>query len=488
MDAMPRLTNPTATAKGRSTVVAAMLISTFMAASEITIISTAMPTIVGRLGGFDLFTWAFGIYLLSQAVTTPIYGRLADLYGRRAVYLGSTGLFLLGSLLCGLAWSMPSLIVFRAIQGLGGGGLVPISTVILSDLSTAEERPRMLSYVSGVWGISAIAGPLLGSLCVATVGWPFVFWLNLPIGALTVTLVARNLKEPAAHRPAGRIDAAGAALLAAGIGAGMAALIQWTTLGAMPLLLLCGGACACLALFALRERRAAEPMLAAHLLRRPVIFAANASGLLCGALVLGTSAFLPPAVQGVLGRPAIMAGVVLGAMTVSWTVAAMLLGRVLSRLPMRPVALAGAAGIITGMAGLLLPGGLPMLLAACVPLGVGLGVTSLVFTVAVQSGVAREDRGRATSLFYFSRLIGQAVGSAVFGGVLNAGLAAGGPGAHHALRTLMDPAGRAALPGAELSRLLPVLAGALHGVFLVGMAVAVLTVPVGLIVPRQRPA
>jgi len=174
-------------------VIAAMLISTFMAAAEVTVISTAMPTIVARLRGFDLFTWAFGVYLLGQAVTTPIYGRLADLDGHRAVYLGSMVLFLVGSLLCGLAWSMPALIVFRAIQGLGGGGLMPLATMVISDVTAPADRPRLLSYVTGVWGIAAIIGPLIGSLCISTVGWPFVFWTNLPIGAITITFVMCNL-------------------------------------------------------------------------------------------------------------------------------------------------------------------------------------------------------------------------------------------------------------------------------------------------------
>ena len=474
------------TARGRSRIMAALLASTFMAAAEVTIISTAMPTIVADVGGLQLFTWAFGVYLLCQAVTTPIYGRLADLYGRRAVYLGSLGLFLVGSLLCGLAWSMPSLIAFRALQGLGGGGLVPLATIILSEQSTPEDRPRVFSYVSGMWGIAAIAGPLLGSLCVGTLGWQFVFWLNLPVGAVAAGLVLRHMREPARPRRAGRIDLVGSALLAAGVGAVMAALVQWESLGAGALAGLCGAGAACLALFGLRERGSAEPMLAAHLLRRPVILAANASTLLCGALMIAVTAFLPPLVQGVLGRSSLVAGAVLGVMTVSWTAAAMLLGRVLTRLRRGPVALAGAVLMACGATGLLLASGLPALLASCVPLGAGLGISSLVFTVAVTTAAHAEERGRATSLFYFSRLIGQAVGAAVLGGVLNAGLAAGGAGAQGALRALMNPAGRAALPAGALASLVPVLAGALHGVFATALVVALLTIPVaGLVLRRQ---
>ena len=471
----------------RRRVVTAMLISTFMAAAEVTIISTAMPTIVARLGGFNLFTWAFGIYLLFQAVMTPIYGRLADLYGRRVVYLGSTSLFLVGSLLCGLAWSMPALIVFRAIQGIGGGALVPLATTIISDVTPPAERTRQLSYVSGIWGIAAIVGPIIGSVCVGTVGWPFVFWINLPVGALTMTMVMRYLKEPGARRSEGRIDAAGTGLLVVGVGAGMAALIQWDSFSAATLYGLWGVAALCLAAFAVRERRAAQPILAAHLLRVPVILAANASGLICGALIIGSTAFLPAWVQGVVGSNALAAGFVLGLLTLSWTSTSMSLGR-LRRLPVRLVALFGAAALVLGGAGLLvLPhGGWAMLLAASIPLGAGLGSTSFVFTVAIQSAVSQADRGRATSLFYFSRLIGQAVGAAALGGILNAGLSAGGADAHGALRALMDPVSRAALPVAELGRLVSVLTGALHGVFGAMVVLTVLTLPVALIVPRRR--
>ena len=472
--------------RGRRPVITAMLISTFMSAAEVTVISTAMPTIVSRLGGFDLFTWAFGIYLLGQAITTPIYGRLADLFGRRVVYLGSTSLFLLGSLLCGFAWSMPSLILFRAIQGLGGGGLLPLATTIIGDVCAPSDRPRVLGYVSGMWGIAAIAGPLIGSVCVGTIGWPWVFWLNLPIGVLTMLLVGRYFAEPLRQRPAGGVDLPGMGLLACGIGCGMAALVQWEALGSRVLAVLWAVCALCLAAFAWRERRSATPILATHLLRRPIILAANASALFCGALVIELTAFIPPSVQGSLGRSALAAGLVLGVMTVSWSTTSMGFGRIMVRWPLRLVALAASGLLVIGSLIMVQAAGMPMLLLACIPLGVGLGTSSLVFTVAVQNAVTTNDRGRATSLYYFSRLIGQAVGSAALGGVLNAGLAAGGPQTHDALRDLMGAAGRAALLPQDLARLLPVLAGALHAVFTCGLIIAVATIPAALIVPRRQ--
>ncbi len=463
-----------------------MLVSTFMAAVEVTVISTAMPTIVGQLGGFDLFTWAFGIYLLGQAVTTPLYGRLADQYGRKRVYLGSVAVFLLGSLLCGCAWSMASLIGFRAIQGIGGGGLIPLANMIISDVSSPADRPRALGYVSGIWGISAIIGPLLGSFFTGTLGWPFVFWVNLPVGLLAAVLVARYLHEPASAKLHAPIDAGGAALLALGIGAVMATLVQGESFGRAVLATLLALGLAALGGFAWRERRSAAPILPLHLCRNPLIVAASLSALACGALMIGATAFLPARLQGVLGRNALVAGFVLGVLTVSWTAAAMGLSRILNRMAYRPVALAGSFALLAGAAGLLRPGqGAAGVSVACGVLGAGLGLHSLVFNVAVQSSVASHDRGRATSLFFFSRLIGQALGAAAFGGVLNAGLAAAGPAAHDAVRDLVDPALRAALPAAELARLAAALAQALHGVFALATGIAAVALPIILLVPRR---
>ncbi|HVJ51154.1 MAG TPA: MFS transporter [Aliidongia sp.] len=470
----------------RRLVIAAMLVSTFMAAVEVTVISTAMPTIVAELGGFDLFSWAFGAYLLTQAVTTPLYGRLADGYGRKMVYLASAGLFLVGSLLCGCAWSMGSLILFRAIQGIGGGGLVPMATTIIGDVSAPADRPRMMGYVSGIWGISAIIGPLLGAFFVRIVGWPFVFWVNLPIGLAAMTMIWRFLHEPprvGRHAP---IDLAGASLLVVGIGAIMVTLVEIEAFNRAELAGFVLLGVVSLVGFWLRERRVAEPLLPARLLRRPIILIADASALLSGALLIGMTAFLPAWVQGVEGGSALDAGLVLGIMLVSWTTISMSMSRVLARLSFRPVAIASALPLIAGSLGLVLltAGQNPVwLYLSCVPVGVGLGLNSLVFTVAVQSA-GRADRGRATALFYFSRLIGQAVGAAAFGGVLNAGLqrAFGG---RDVVRELVDAPQRAALAPAELERLVGSLAGSLHWVFVLAVLLAIGILLAALATPRQ---
>jgi EmrB/QacA subfamily drug resistance transporter len=473
----------------RELVIAAMLISTFMAAVEVTVISTAMPTIVAKLGGFSLFSWAFGAYLLTQAVVTPLYGRLADSFGRKRVYLVSAGLFLVGSLLCGCAWSMASLIAFRAVQGIGGGGLAPLASIIIGDVSAPPERPRMMGYVSGIWGISAIIGPLLGAFFVRSLGWPFVFWVNLPIGLIAMAMVARFLHEPPRTGHHQRIDLPGAALLVLGIGVIMLALVQIEMLTPAGIAGLLGLGFLALLAFAWRERRMADPLLPTHLLRRRMILTANVSAALCGSLLLGSASFLPTWVQGVSGGDALSAGVVLGVLCVCWTLTAMVLGRYLARLRFRPVAVSGAIVLVAGVFALLAIGPgqtVAWLSMCCVAIGAGLGIQSLVFTVAVQSGVARADRGRAMGLFFFSRLLGQALGTAAFGGVLNRGLARAAPGTPDIVRELVDTGHRAALARPELDRLTGTLAAALHSVFILATLIAVGALVVTLFVPPRE--
>ena len=357
----------------------------------------------------------------------------------------------------------------------------------ISDVTSPEGRPRVLGYVSGVWGIAAIIGPLLGSFFVGTLGWPFVFWVNLPVGLLTTALVARYLHEaPPAGRTAS-LDLLGAGLLALGIGAIMAALVQHDSFSAPSLVGLIAVGLLALAGFAVRERQASLPILPLHLWRNPMLAAGNLSALLCGMLLIGATAFLPSWTEGVMGRSPLAAGIVLGILTVSWTTASIGVSRFMGRLPYRPVALAGSACLLVGSAGfaLLRPDWAVgwVALAGSVT-GIGLGLHALVFNVAVQTGTAREDRGRATSLYFFCRLLGQALGAAAFGGVLNAGLTRAGPAAHDAVRDLIEPTHRLALPPDALAGLTGALGSAMHNVFLMGLAVAAATFLAVVLVPR----
>ena len=213
----------------RTLVLAACLMATFMAAVESSIVATAMPTIVADLGGFNLFAWVFAVYLLTQAVSIPVYGRLADMYGRKKVFYAGAGLFLVGSTLCGFAGNMATLILFRALQGFGAGGVQPISTTILGDIYAPTERAHVQGLVSGVFGIAAVLGPLLGAFLVEQVSWQLVFWVNLPIGIAAIVMIAIFLQEsPEQHRR--RIDALGSLLLLLAITALMLVLVQGSSL------------------------------------------------------------------------------------------------------------------------------------------------------------------------------------------------------------------------------------------------------------------
>ncbi|MCB8874184.1 MFS transporter [Acidisoma silvae] len=455
-------------------IIAAVLVATFMAAMEVTVISTAMPVIVGKLGGFHLFSWVFGIYLLTQAVMTPLYGRIADSFGRKPIYLASTGLFLVGSLLCGCAHSMVALIIFRAIQGIGGGGLAPLGVTIIGDVCKPEDRPRVMGYLSAVWGIAAIAGPLLGAFFVHTLGWQFCFWVNLPVGLITMAMVWRYLRDGQQTRSRAPIDLVGCGLLVLGLGLMMGALVQFEALPSLTLILLLALAFVALAGFGWRERQVRHPLLPLHLMFRPLLMTANASSLLSGALLIGTTAFLPPLIQGVMGDNALDSGIVIGVLTVAWTITGMTIGRAVGRLSNRLLAVSGGIAMAAGMAALV-PiadgGSLIWLTAIAIPIGAGMGLTSIVFTLAVQGGVPANERGRSIALFFFCRLMGQALGSAAFGGVLNAGLAA--TKGHDVMQELVNPALRAALSPGYLAAATLRLGHALHGVFVLAAIIGI---------------
>jgi EmrB/QacA subfamily drug resistance transporter len=467
----------------RPYVLAAAMATMFIAAVEGTIVATAMPTIVAKLGGFELFSWVFTSYLLSQAVTVPIYGRLADLYGRKRVLFVGIGLFLLGSVLCGLAWDMPSLILFRAVQGIGAGGILPVAMTIVGDLYTPAERAKIQGWLSGTWGVAALVGPWLGAVLVAHFSWALVFWINVPIGLIAVAMLAATLRESLEHRRH-RIDYLGSALLGIGTVTLMSALVQAATLSAAAIALLVFSAAALLALFLFHEARTAEPMLPLRLWRNRVIAAGNVANLAFGAVMMGFIAFLPTYIEGVMGETAFRAAAILMTMSVSWSVGAIFTARLMMRTSYRTSATTGSVLLVTGslmLAGLDTASGLVWLGAGAFLAGFGMGFISNSFVVAIQATVEWTERGVATSSVLFTRMIGQAVGTAVFGGILNAGVAAL-PGGAAIVNRIMEPALRQSLPLAENAALVAAIGAAVHRVFVINavLAVAVLLVSQGL--------
>ncbi|HET6762500.1 MAG TPA: MFS transporter, partial [Longimicrobiaceae bacterium] len=290
----------TAPTTRRSLVLVAMVLAAFMGAIEGTIIATAMPSIAAEIGGFSLYSWVFSSFLLMQAVSIPIFGKVADLLGRKPAFVAGVVVFLIGSVACGFATSMGMLVAFRFVQGIGAGAVQPITTTLAGDLYSLEERGRVQGYLSSVWGVSSIAGPLAGGLIVHSVGWQWIFWMNVPFGIAAIVLVTRYLHEDVRHGEK-NVDYPGAAYLLLAVGPLMLALTQagtWGMRAALPLLAVFAVA---LVLFVRQERRAADPLMHLELWANPLIRNANVAALTSGVLMIGIITFLPTYVQGVLG-------------------------------------------------------------------------------------------------------------------------------------------------------------------------------------------
>jgi EmrB/QacA subfamily drug resistance transporter len=473
-----------ATAARRRPVLAASLMATFMAAVESTIIATAMPTIVADLGGFRLFSWVFTAYLLTMAVSVPVYGRLADLYGRKRVFFAGTGIFLAGTTLCGLATTMAALVLFRALQGLGAGAIMPITSTIVGDIYTPAERARVQGYISSVFGISAIVGPALGAFIVEHLHWRLVFWINLPIGAASILMYGIFLHEQPTPRPH-RIDYLGSILLALGVGAVMLALVQARAFGLLSVAIAALGSAA-LALFTLHERRAPEPIVPFRLWRNRVIALANLGAFGAFMATMGVSAFLPPYIQGVLGRSAGVAGFVLGCQSVSWTLATFMTARVMIRISYRASAVIGGVLLLAGAALLLLlhpASSIAWAIAGSLVMGFGIGFCSPAFLVSIQASVGWEERGAATGANMFMRTLGGSWGAALFGAIVNFGISRRLPDAGDAVNRLMEPALRHSLGAQQIARLAAGVAASLHDVYLVVTLIAGLTLAASLFFP-----
>ncbi len=412
----------------RGPVLAALMLSTGLVALDSTIIATAVPSVVKDLGGFSQFPWLFSIYLLTQAVTVPLYGKFADVVGRRPLMFLGIATFLVGSVLCGLAWSMPSLIVFRAVQGIGAGAVQPMSMTIVGDLYSVEERARVQGYLASVWGIAAVVGPTLGGLFSDYLSWRWIFFVNLPLGAVAWVTLSRRFKESVVHREH-TIDWTGACLLTVGCSLAILGLLEggvawaWGSVTSVVILAVAGVS---LIAFVAVERVAVEPVLPLWVFGRRVLVGGNLVSLAVGALVIGLTSYVPTYAQGVLGASAVAAGFALAALTVGWPLAAAFAGRLYLRLGFRSTSFIGVVAAIAGTLLSLLLGvhtALWQVAVVCFVIGVGMGLVASPTLVAVQSVVGWDRRGVVTGANMFCRSIGSAVGAAVFGAIANASLA-----------------------------------------------------------------
>jgi EmrB/QacA subfamily drug resistance transporter len=408
----------------RTLVLLCITLSLFMSAIEVTIVATAMPKIVRDLGGFSLYSWVFSAFLLTQTATTVIFGKLSDIYGRKHVIIGGTLVFLIGSIASGLAWSMESMILFRLIQGIGAGAMQPIAVTIAGDLYPPRERLRIQGVLSGTWAAAAILGPFAGGVIAEYFSWSWIFWINVPIGILTIAGFVFFMREDVTQR-AHSVDYPGAVLFLISVGAALIALTQSATLGSTELLAFLAVALIAGALFIAVELRAPEPMIAFDLWGSPLVGTANAA-LLSGMMaVAGVTSYLPMYFQGVLGYSAVFAGFPLSVMMVSWPMASAVSGTILKRFSARATLRFGACLIPIGAVFLLfLKPGENIVLAGIGPamMGFGMGLLNIVSVVTIQGSVEWNERGSATASLLFSRTLGNTVGVAMVGAILNAGV------------------------------------------------------------------
>ena len=440
-----------------------VVLSIFLGAMESTVVATAMPKVVGSLGNLHMYSWVFSGFLLTSTVTMPLWGRLSDLFGRRPTYLAGLTIFLAGSALSGLSRTMLELIVFRMLQGLGAGSLITIGMTIVGDLFRLERRAKMQGMISAVWGLASLVGPLLGGLLTDYVSWRWVFYINLPFGALAVWLIGSGLPRGRTTERTPIVDYAGIALFAVGVSALLLALVEAGRVGAWGGLDVVGPlvvATVTLGAFVSVERRAREPMVPLGLFANRIVLAAIVTGFLAGMAMFGAISFVPLFLQRVAGTSATVAGFVLTPFVIGWVSLSAASPRLVLRIGYRSVVFAGMLCLALAFvllarwdAGLTPAAAMSHVLLA----GVGMGLNMVPMLIAVQGAVPRAELGIATSLTQFFRAVGGAIGLSVMGAVMAQRLHGG-----------LSPA------------------EALHGVFMAGLVMCLAAVLAAFLVPPGR--
>jgi EmrB/QacA subfamily drug resistance transporter len=472
------------TGKALWTVFAALMLGMFLAALDQTIVSTALPTIVGDLGGLNHLSWVVTSYLLASTVSTPLYGKLGDMVGRKPVFLAAIVIFLAGSMLAGLSQSMGELIGFRALQGIGAGGLMVGAQAIIGDIVPPRERGRYMGLIGSVFAVASVAGPLLGGFFVDNLSWRWVFYVNMPVGALAIVIVLTRLHL---HTPTirHRLDLLGATVLSGGV----AALVMLTTWGgsqyawgSAPIIALGIAGVTLLVVFVWWEGRAVEPLLPLDLFRSSVFSVSNAMGFTIGMAMFGAIVFIPLYLQLVYGVSPTSSGLRLLPLMAGLLVSAIASGRAISRVGRyKAFPIAGTAILVVGMYLLsrLGVGTAPWVASVyMIVVGVGIGLVMQVLVLVVQNDVQPQQIGVATSTATFFRSVGGSFGVAIFGTIFATRLGGQLARLPHSVTTRLgsgvhlNPQQAKHLPPAVHADFLHAFAHALHGVFLWGMALA----------------
>ena len=434
------------------------MLSTGLVAIDSTIVATAVPSIVQDIGGFASFPWLFSAYLLAQAVSVPVYAKLSDVVGRKPIILIGIGLFLLGSILCGVAWSMPALIAFRVLQGLGAGAVQPMAITIAGDIYSLTERAKVQGYLASVWAVSSVVGPTLGGVFSALGIWRGIFLVNIPLCLLAGWMLLRTFHENVEHTKH-RVDYLGAGLLTASLTLLILGALEggqaWGWTSAVSVAVFAGGVLL-FAAFILVERRAAEPVLPPWVVSRRLLATTALISFGVGAVMLGLTSYVPTFLEGALATSPIVAGLALAALTIGWPISASQSGRFYLRMGFRKTAMIGITVTVIGTAVLALTASTPSVLlvaASCFIVGLGLGLVATPSLIAAQSSVDWNERGVVTGTNLFARSIGSSIGVAVFGAVANA-IYSGTPGGNTDPHTVVSASGAvflAVLAGAVLT-------------------------------------
>lgn len=408
----------------RKIAVVALLLAMTVTAMEQLVVSTAMPTIIQSLKGFDIYPWVVSAYLLAITVTTPVYGKLADLFGRKRVLLFGLTLFSLGSMLSGLSQSMPQLIAMRAVQGLGAGAVAPIVLTMLGDMFTLRERAKVQGLFSAVWGLSSIAGPVIGGYLTDRFGWPWVFYVSVPFSVASAIVLIAKVREAVAPRPAAAIDWPGAIFMTASSSLFLELILNGSRQSA-PWNLLVAAASAVFAVFFVRqERRAVDPILPLDLFRDRTIVVSIAGSFLIGGLFFGIETYVPIYIQGVLGGTATSSGQVLTPMFLSWACSVVVAAWIAVHFGFRRAGVGGSLLVALGTLGLIAGASrpdrqAPAFLIGMLVVGLGMGPTFLSQLLSAQHAVPWNRRGVATGAVTFCRTIGGAIGVGLLGATLS---------------------------------------------------------------------
>ncbi len=482
------------TTKQKRLVFISVLLAMFISAVEATIVTTAMPTIAADLGNFSRYSWIFSSYLLMSTVSVLVYGKLADLYGRKPIFLIGVTIFLIGSFGAGFSTTMEMLIGFRFVQGLGAGAVAPIATTIVGDMYSLEERAKVQGYMSSVWGISAVLGPAIGGLIVEYASWQMIFWINIPLGLLSMLGVYIYLEE---RRPKKKISIDYRGVIYSTLF--LSTFIVWLTEGGQSFLyfgtvgfILLFISFSSFYFFIKSQQQAKEPMLSLEVWKQPTIFYANLVTFVTGMILIAISSYLPTYVTGVMGEKAIVAGFALTAMSIGWPIASTISGHLLIRFGPFLVSLVGGFALTIGATLLLLlTSDITPFLAAVASffIGIGMGLTSTAFIVSIQQAVPYEQRAEATASNMFMRNFGNTLGAAIFGALLNHSLQQSIEGTMYTIddmNVLFSEETVRQLPLETLEQLQPILAQGLHYVHLGILVLAIVATILILKIPKGK--